>query len=372
MLGVLGIISPFVIYMIILQHPDSLPISNLRTYYTKLITPTFINHSASTSPSDSSSLYSSVSKHTNLSRLTSHVLGHSTPINSPTPSKLNDSPSLVLSASTPLVMSLLNQSSSRTYTDDIIHNTNLPENISVAIGLGITSKLASRSKPKNGRNPLHQMPLFSQLLPTFCGTASKGYTYHFYFAYDFNDTYFANDDNFKLWKQKFHVEANKCAHLGDVGIHMIKCNYSGKPAWAQNDAMMAAYHDGRDFFYRVNDDTLMKTSNWTKLFINELQKMVPPLIGVVGPNHRGGNVGILTYDFVHRTHIDIFGYYYPREFPWWYADNWITKVYEPGRSKKLNTVRLDHIVGNTRYKYKMEQAQYVSSIVSKSSERLQR
>ena len=254
MFGVLGIFFPFVTYMVITKHTDTSPISSLRTYCINLITPTFLNRSTLTLPnrSDSSYLYSSVSKHTN------------------------------------------RNSSSRTLTDNIIHNIALPENISVAIGLGITSKLASTSKGKKRRNPLHQMPLFTQLLPTFCSTASEGYTYHFYFAYDFDDKYFANDDNLKLWKQKFHDGANKCVHLGDIGIHMIKCNYSGKPAWAQNDAMMAAYHDGRDFFYRVNDDTLMKTSNWTKLFINELQKMVPPLIGVVGPNHRGGNVAILT------------------------------------------------------------------------------
>ena len=38
-----------------------------------------------------------------------------------------------------------------------------------------------------------------------------------------------------------------------------------------------------------------------------MQSFDPPNIGVVGPKHRGGNEGILTYDFVHRIHIDIFG-----------------------------------------------------------------
>ena len=49
-------------------------------------------------------------------------------------------------------------------------------------------------------------------------------------------------------------------------------------------------------------------------------------VGVVGPHHQGGNTGILTYDFVHRTHVDIFGFYYPRVFSDWFGDDWITKV----------------------------------------------
>ena len=65
-------------------------------------------------------------------------------------------------------------------------------------------------------------------------------------------------------------------------------------------------------------------------------------MGVVGPTHSGGNAGILTYDFVHRTHVNIFGFYYPRLFTDWWGDDWITHVYQPGRSTKLHKVRLTH------------------------------
>jgi len=76
----------------------------------------------------------------------------------------------------------------------------------------------------------------------------------------------------------------------------------------------------------------MRTSGWTEKFIRTLEGYDPALVGVVGPNHSGGNVGILTYDFVHRTHVDIFGYYYPRLFTDWWGDAWITRVYKPNRS----------------------------------------
>ena len=52
---------------------------------------------------------------------------------------------------------------------------------------------------------------------------------------------------------------------------------------------------------------------------------------------------ILTYDFVHRSHIDIFGYYYPRVFPGWHSDRWINDVYLPNRTKKLNDIMVKHI-----------------------------
>ena len=65
-------------------------------------------------------------------------------------------------------------------------------------------------------------------------------------------------------------------------------------------------------------------------------------MGVVGPTHSGGNTGILTYDFVHRTHVDIFGFYYPRLFTDWWGDDWITRIYKPHRCTKLSSARLAH------------------------------
>ena len=68
----------------------------------------------------------------------------------------------------------------------------------------------------------------------------------------------------------------------------MHCNHNGKPAWAQNDAMMEAYIDGMDYSYRINDDTLLGTPGWTEKFVNVLESMDPPNVGVVGPTHSGG------------------------------------------------------------------------------------
>jgi hypothetical protein len=99
----------------------------------------------------------------------------------------------------------------------------------------------------------------------------------------------------------------------------------------------------------------MKTGNWTESFIRVLSGYNPPKIGVVGPNHSGGNTGILTYDFVHRTHVDVFGFYYPRLFTDWWGDDWVTMIYRPDRSTKLHEVLLDHTLGlGQRYRTHME------------------
>ena len=87
----------------------------------------------------------------------------------------------------------------------------------------------------------------------------------------------------------------------------------------------------------------MTSKNWTNKYIEALSKYKPKNLGVVGPTHHGGNEKILTYDFVHQTHIDIFGFYYPRQFPDWYADGWITTSYKNvGRELKLADVIIRH------------------------------
>lgn len=139
------------------------------------------------------------------------------------------------------------------------------------------------------------------------------------------------------------LEGSKCArYRQNVTLHLVECQHSGRPAWAQNDAMMAAYMDNMDYYYRINDDTIMETTGWTEKFIDELERFNPPRVGVVGPWFREGNVMILTHDFVHRTHIDILGFYYPRVFTDWFADDWITSVYWPERCRKVTPSNIWH------------------------------
>ena len=55
------------------------------------------------------------------------------------------------------------------------------------------------------------------------------------------------------------------------------------------------------------------------------------------------------------THLDIFGYYYSHVFENFWADDWITNIYKPNRSKKCLdwTVKHESIHG-TRYEFNQD------------------
>ena len=235
----------------------------------------------------------------------------------------------------------------------------------IAIGCAITSK-----KVRNvlDSNMGAKFQFFRTFLPTFCHTASSNFVYKFYLAYDRRDPVFRN----QRLSDAFYREFNTATTTGQcrdrnitiAGLSLVECYYAGKPTWSQNDAMLEAYLDHVDYFYRINDDTKMLTGGWTEKFISTLERYYPPHVGVVGPNHRGGSTACLTYDFVHRTHVDLFGFYYPRLFTDWWGDNWITGVYKPNRSTKMRQVRLVHTLGlGQRYSVRFQVRKYLKARV---------
>ncbi len=204
----------------------------------------------------------------------------------------------------------------------------------VAVGLAVSP----------ARNLSVTSPLFRSLLPSFCRTASSGYNYHFFLAFDYEDPVVMFDESTRRYIGMILRQLGKmCSKRSGYTIHFIRCHYGGKPAWSQNDAMLQAYILGMDYFYRVNDDSALKSKGWTSQFIRILSRLDPPNVGVAGPTHDGGKSNILTYDFVHRSHIDMFGYYYPRCYSSWYADGWISKLYRAGRrAVKIRSMRMNH------------------------------
>ena len=61
----------------------------------------------------------------------------------------------------------------------------------------------------------------------------------------------------------------------------------------------------------MNDDTVLETPNWaTKLIATLKTNPFVANFGVTGPLD-SNNEKIFTHSFVHRTHIDVFGYHFP-------------------------------------------------------------
>ena len=192
---------------------------------------------------------------------------------------------------------------------------NMDSSTAVAVVCAVTSKRAHYDT-SGYDSILQSFPFFTQLLPTFCKTAEKSYSYHLYLAFDRDDPFFTNQNHRKLFLEAFSYaeDVMDCNHLA-TRVHYVQCRHSGSPTWAQNDAVMEAYLDGMEYFYRLNDDTSLISVNWTTAFIQALDSYLPRNVGITGPNHSGGNRKILTYEFTHKTHIEIFGFYYPRIFP---------------------------------------------------------
>ena len=237
-------------------------------------------------------------------------------------------------------------------------------NSTVAIGCAVTSRSLGNITASNVR---YRFPFLRTFMPSFCRTASRSYDYHIYLSYDEGDPFFAIVSNFNAFHRSFgEVRAEQCAAHLNVSLHYVECEHTGRPAWAQNDAMMEAYIDHMVYYYRVNDDTNLLTPGWTEAFVAGLAQYDPPDLGVVGPRHIGGHAAILTYDFVHRTHIDIFGFYYPRTFTDWWADNWISTVYGSRRSDRLANVRIHHTLEKgTRYNVKVTKVDHLKHEVEK-------
>jgi hypothetical protein len=146
-------------------------------------------------------------------------------------------------------------------------------------GGGITSK-GSKLRAAGGNvteAALLDLEFFKTLLPSFCRTAgSEGnrYVYRFYLGYDNDDPLFIDRQGAAAFHQVFTSQtAVLCRPRSIVtSLRLVACRHSGRPAWAQNDAMLDAYLDGVEYFYRVNDDTRMMTGKWTDMFVATLKK----------------------------------------------------------------------------------------------------
>ncbi|MDP1603027.1 MAG: hypothetical protein Q8M03_07150, partial [Legionella sp.] len=171
-------------------------------------------------------------------------------------------------------------------------------------------------------------PIFAHLLPSLNLFLEPQYEYCLYVAHDKNDLPYQSQHN-SIYHEIAMAFLEETHNKG-LHTHLIFLDFDNTqhgPGPAMNYIALSAHADGADYFFRINDDTELK-NHFTSKFIATLLSFNPPNLGVVGPLCRQGNTAILTHDFVHSTHIDIFGYYYPVQLTDWWLDDWITKIYE--------------------------------------------
>ena len=179
-----------------------------------------------------------------------------------------------------------------------------------------------------------------------------------------------NDDD-KFWL----VFSNEAIEISRQKFNMNLTFYSYKVTEKNSLPMNALMQDVKnspaDYFVRLNDDTQIITNGWVKDAITVLRSFHPPNIGVVGPTCNQGKTSILTHDMVHRTHLDIFQTYYPKELKNWYIDDWISAVYGSNRTKKMpHWVVVHHVEGGTRYQPSTFQSNLLQSLIDAGQAKL--
>jgi hypothetical protein len=107
--------------------------------------------------------------------------------------------------------------------------------------------------------------------------------------------------------------------------------------------------------------------DWTELFLATLLRNNN--IGVTGP--RENHPALLTQSFVHKSHLEIFGSYYPSSFRNWWSDDWISQVYASSHLFPLSdVVMVNTNVDNTRYKVHRVSERILSKEVMLGKEKL--
>lgn len=170
--------------------------------------------------------------------------------------------------------------------------------------------------------------------------------FRLYLVYDEGDLYYDNMDN----QNEMMNVIGEIINGSPITFKMIKAIPShGNVVYLWNIAFQHAMDDDCDYFYQVNDDLEFITPNWTEKLILPLKENKNyPNLGVTGPLDLG-NGKILTQSFVHKTHYDIFGFYYPPIFKNWYSDDWLTLVYQNDTIRVSDVKVFNQQILGTRY-----------------------
>ena len=228
----------------------------------------------------------------------------------------------------------------------------------IAVCFGSTTRGLEAPSPAS-------MSLFRYLLPSVQETAECGFRYGVFIGYDVGDPWWdveaTRAANERWFDREVAAPLRKVNILADV--HFVPAtNTIKKPGPVFTAVTQAAYKAGATYIYRINDDTEFLSTNWSSSFANELLSMGPPY-GVLGPvvvnphgTSDGANNDILTHDFTHRTHMEIFNLrYYPEELVDWWMDDWITFVYGKSRTRQGRRHAANHHTGVHGMRYEVDQ-----------------
>lgn len=99
----------------------------------------------------------------------------------------------------------------------------------------------------------------------------------------------------------------------------------------------------------------------------------PKNLGVVGPYIENKEVirKIILFEFVHRTHFHIFGYFYPRIFSGWFADDWLSHAYQNNNAFILEDVIVNHKYTDPTYETNERKKIFVDSSIKFARQKIE-
>jgi hypothetical protein len=219
-----------------------------------------------------------------------------------------------------------------------ICNFSSNENFTNTYKIGLIIPTTSK---KRDYKKVEDIDFFKVFMKNFLKTYDDKYNFTIYLGYDDDDKFYL--ENIDDIKNHFNIiTENK-----NVNLKMKKLSgLGGKLGKIWSKLAQDAFDDNCDYLYQIGDDVMIINSKWEDEFIKKLQSMKN--IGVVGP-YDINNSSILTQSFVHKSHLKIFKTYFPVEIINWYIDDWITKVYKPNNSHRIDSQKVKNMV-NVRYK----------------------
>jgi hypothetical protein len=250
------------------------------------------------------------------------------------------------------------------HINDNYNNPNLPL---IAIMAATTTRRVSNPSTK-------KLALFLYLLPSLARTIDCGFRYEYVLGYDVGDPFYDSEKGMKevmTWFDKSIEQPLKDNNI-ELKMKLVKVkNTLKKPGPVFIEMARAAYNHGANYFYRVNDDTELMT-HWPTIMVKTINHLSVPY-GVVGPWCNQGNEKILTHDFTHRLHMDIFEMnYYPPALTDWWMDDWISFVYGQTRTFKAKAAKVIHHTGahGQRYEVDNSHAGLLDSLISQGRQKI--
>ena len=180
--------------------------------------------------------------------------------------------------------------------------------------------------------------LYTVFGESFLNTLSDDIDYSIYINIDIDDPIYSK----KGEKEKFERFIGEKAKIKWIDDGQIQ---KGFLTLMWNYLFEKALEDNNEYFYQCGDDMEFKTKGWINDSIEKLKENKN--VGLAGPINN--NNRILTQAFVSRKHMEIFGWFFPKEIKNWCCDDWYNMVYHPKYLYPLYNHCAENKGGQPRY-----------------------